>query len=326
LAAAPRRFHQRIRHPAYPCQERNGVVFAFLGPGEPPLLPNYRYLTVPEDHTYATKIFSQCNYLQGNEGNIDLLHTSFLHYVKRDLQSLSANERRAAIERYEAPENLSGRGPSPGLETCEAEPIPHGLRICKIRTAGDDVYVRLATFLLPNLTVIPGGGINWHVPIDDTHHWKYSLQFRRDGPLPPRADREALAPGPTYHPVPNASNRYVQDRTTMKTSSYCGIPQRYFAAQDLCATEGAGPIQDRTQEHLAPTDTPIVASRNVLRKAIKDVEEGRDPPHVVRDPDLNDFPEITATYGLVPGGQTWKQYANELVVEGKGWQTLASNA
>jgi len=318
-------FHERIRHPAYPCQERNGVVFAYLGPGEPPLLPSYPYLTVPEDHTYATKIFSECNYLQGNEGNIDLLHTSFLHYIKRDLNNLSAEERRAAVERYEAPEDLSGRGPSPGLETCEAEPIPYGLRICKIRRAGDDVYVRLATFLLPSMTVIPGGGINWHVPIDDTHHWKYILQFRRDGPLPPRSDREELAPPPGYAPVASRANHYVQDRATLKASSYCGIPQRYFAAQDLCATEGAGPIQDRTQEHLAPTDAPIAAARNILRKAIKDVLEGRDPPHVVRDADLNDFPEITASYGLVPRGQSWKQYARDLVVEGKGWQTLASN-
>src|SRR5438034_9498051 len=34
-------FHQKIRHPAYPCIEQAGVIFAYLGPGEPPLLPAY---------------------------------------------------------------------------------------------------------------------------------------------------------------------------------------------------------------------------------------------------------------------------------------------
>ncbi|HZT06222.1 MAG TPA: Rieske 2Fe-2S domain-containing protein, partial [Chloroflexota bacterium] len=31
-------FHERIRHTAYPCVEKNGIIFAYLGPGEPPLL------------------------------------------------------------------------------------------------------------------------------------------------------------------------------------------------------------------------------------------------------------------------------------------------
>src|SRR5436190_16894391 len=61
-------FHEKIRHRAYPCIEKNGLIFAYLGPGEPPLLPNYGFLAVPADHVYAVKLFSDCNYLQGNEG------------------------------------------------------------------------------------------------------------------------------------------------------------------------------------------------------------------------------------------------------------------
>src|SRR5438445_12183660 len=37
-------FHERIRQTAYPCVERNGVIFAYLGPGDPPLLPGYAFL------------------------------------------------------------------------------------------------------------------------------------------------------------------------------------------------------------------------------------------------------------------------------------------
>src|SRR5206468_6282084 len=74
-------FHERIRHPAYPCMERAGVIFAYLGPGEPPLLPAYEFLTVAPEHCWVGKIFTECNYLQGNEGNQDPVHLAFLHVI-----------------------------------------------------------------------------------------------------------------------------------------------------------------------------------------------------------------------------------------------------
>ena len=52
------RFCEKVRHPAYPCQERAGAIFAYLGPGEPPLLPNYEPLVAPAGHVLVTKILS----------------------------------------------------------------------------------------------------------------------------------------------------------------------------------------------------------------------------------------------------------------------------
>ncbi len=74
----------RIRHPSYPCQERAGAIFAYLGPGDPPHFPNYEFLAVPPEHAYGIKILHECNYLQANEGNIDLSHLSFLHYNREN--------------------------------------------------------------------------------------------------------------------------------------------------------------------------------------------------------------------------------------------------
>src|SRR5918992_924622 len=51
------RMRDSIRHLAYPCEERAGVIFAYMGPGEPPLLPNYEFLTASEERVYATKLF-----------------------------------------------------------------------------------------------------------------------------------------------------------------------------------------------------------------------------------------------------------------------------
>src|SRR5881628_3635579 len=47
-------FHERIQHTAYPCREVGGLILAYLGPGEPPLVPNYEFLTAPEDYRFAT--------------------------------------------------------------------------------------------------------------------------------------------------------------------------------------------------------------------------------------------------------------------------------
>src|SRR3954447_4060153 len=43
-------FHERIRQTAYPARELGGVIFAYLGPGEPPELPNYEFLVAPEEN------------------------------------------------------------------------------------------------------------------------------------------------------------------------------------------------------------------------------------------------------------------------------------
>ncbi|MDA0241070.1 MAG: Rieske 2Fe-2S domain-containing protein, partial [Proteobacteria bacterium] len=48
-------FHTKIKHTAYPCRERNGIIFAHMGPGDPPPFPEYDCLTAPESHTFAFK-------------------------------------------------------------------------------------------------------------------------------------------------------------------------------------------------------------------------------------------------------------------------------
>jgi phthalate 4,5-dioxygenase oxygenase subunit len=305
-----------IRQLAYPCVEKVGVIFAYMGRGDPPLLPNFEFLTLPEDQVFATKLYSECNYLQGNEGNIDLLHVSILHYTDRDVQANTSIGPKGL---------LSTRGGAPELETTDAELVDTGLRICKLRKVGPDkTYIRSATFILPNLCAVPArqeGGrgytVNWHVPIDDEQHWKYVLIFNRERPLDKAAvRRERQETDANYHSLLNKSNRYLQDRGSMRSGSYSGI--RYiFQAQDLCVTEGAGAIQDRTREHLVASDAPIVASRKLLLKAIQDVEEGRDPANVVRDPAHNGF-RIISTYGFLPEGVGWKDYCRRLEAEARG--------
>ena len=44
-----------IRQKAYPVVEKSGVLFAYMGPGEPPAFPHFDCFTAPNSHTFAFK-------------------------------------------------------------------------------------------------------------------------------------------------------------------------------------------------------------------------------------------------------------------------------
>ncbi len=262
-----------------------------------------------DEQIFTIKLFSQCNYLQGNEGNLDLAHLSFLHYnpLHRHVGDASGDE-------------LSHRGAAPEMESYEAELTEHGIRSYKIQRLKDPDHYQLfmTEFVLPNFTAFFGEqygiertySVNWHVPIDDEHHWKYTFIFSRQGPIDKESTRRRRADMlPGYRPIRHKANRYQQNRDSMRAESYSGIGTN-FQVQDLCVTEGMGTIQDRTQEHLTSMDVPVIMARKLLFKAIRDLQEGREPANVVRDAKRNHF-LIDASDDPVPVSQPWKEYMKE---------------
>jgi hypothetical protein len=94
---------------------------------------------------------------------------------------------------------------------------------------------------------------------------------------------------------------------------YAGIGPDFYS-HDKWATESQGPIQDRPNEHLGAMDRAIVVARQILRKAILDVQEGREPANVVRDPARNYFP-IASCYVTVANSTNWREYCKALESE-----------
>lgn len=317
LALGTAEFHERIRQTAYPCQERAGIVFAYLGPGDAPLLPGYEFLQAPEACVLPGKILHACNYLQGNEGNLDPAHQSFLHRLTGD----TSNE--DGVRQI-----LNTRATSPIIDPEETD---YGVRIYAVRQiAADKNNVRVSNFILPNLCAVAGDRygylVQWHVPIDDTHHWRYQLRFRREVPFE-LAEREEVrrAVLPDYRLPRNQDNRYLQDREEMRTRSFAGLGPD-FSTHDCCVIEGAGPVQDRTQEHLAYSDRAIVAMRQLMLRAVRDVQDGREPPHVVRDPATNAFPHIVVRRDMVlPATAEWRGFwEREAAARGETWDLVGS--
>jgi phenylpropionate dioxygenase-like ring-hydroxylating dioxygenase large terminal subunit len=270
-----------IRHPAYPCQEAGGVIFAYMGPGEPPLLPAYEVLQATPERRVMTKYYHECNYLQGLEGNQDSSHVKYLHRFLRTetgAKFLQAHPSENNTE-FRTPERGKYYGPS------EIEETDFG-----VWSGGRP------DFVLPSLALTGGGPqsygdgymLYWRVPIDDTHHWLFIMAFKASGPIP--SDKrhgwtDALV-GADYRPYRNRANRYLQDRAEQRTATFTGMGPE-FPPHDACVNEGAGLIQDRTREHLGASDGVIPACRQLMFRSIKMVAEGQEPPGVIRDPAVN---------------------------------------
>jgi len=307
-----KRFCEKVHHPAYPCHEQAGIIFAYMGPGEAPLFPAYEPFLAPSGHVLVTKIFHECNYFQANEGNLDPSHVSYLHRqanvpenLKRPVEGSDGKLPLALYEADMAPE-------------IDVEETDYGVRIFSTRdTDNGRTFFRVTNFVLPNKATIPGpmsgDGYNlyWHVPIDDTHHWRYDIVFRRSAPMEEkdiRRNQEILDElTPDYRPKRNKANRYLQDRESMKTWSFSGMG-RIFNVQDSAIVEGSGPIVDRTREFLGPSDRAIIAARRQLLRAIRDVEAGREAPHVIRSKEQNSFPDLMVVSEVITNGTDWQTH------------------
>ena len=70
---------------AYPCMERAGIVWAYMGPGEKkPAPPEVEWCTLPASHVFVSKRLQECKYLQVMEGGIDTTHVSYVHRFEVD--------------------------------------------------------------------------------------------------------------------------------------------------------------------------------------------------------------------------------------------------
>jgi phthalate 4,5-dioxygenase len=278
-------FKDKVRTTAYPCRERGGIVWAYLGPPElVPELPEYEFLMVPPDQRYISKRVQECNWLHALEGGLDSSHISFLHRgnYSDDLGDL-----------YNA-------DPAPKFFVV---PAAYGLLIAARRNAPANAYNwRNTPWMMPWYMLIPYpegqvfGGHCW-VPIDDHTCWNWTFSWRADRALSEQEiavfDSGAhihakLIPG-TFQPESNKDNDYHIDREVQRSRrSFTGI----FGSgpQDAAVQEGMGPIYDRAREHLGASDAGVIATRRHLLRAVREpaLLLGLEPAnHHVRAVDMN---------------------------------------
>jgi hypothetical protein len=123
------------------------------------------------------------------------------------------------------------------------------------------------------------------VPVDDVNCWIYTYSWLPDRPFT-NSERERYASGLSLHaevdanyvPVRNIHNDYMLDREKQKTESFTGIMG--VSEQDAAIQDSQGPIQDRTREHLGPTDVGIVEFRKLIMGAARALSAGNTPKAV----------------------------------------------
>ncbi len=293
-------FKHKVHLTAYPCQERSGIVWAYMGPPEHlPELPELGFNLVPTNQVYAIKILVESNYLQAMEGDIDSSHSSFLHAAiagppelgfherrRQGVEELSKKTRDFSIDKRRAEMQAQDSAPRFTVKNTD-----YGVLIGAERTAGEaESYWRITPWLAPGYSLIPkppesdlSYQCNIRVPMDDHNSWFFRVRWHTRRPLNESelADFQyggiffpELIPG-TFRPVDNKDNDYNISREAQRTTSVTGI--KSIPQQDRTVTESMGAIVNRTAEHLGTADSGIIAVRRRLMRLARELGEGSEP-------------------------------------------------
>jgi phthalate 4,5-dioxygenase oxygenase subunit len=282
--------YRHLRHRSYRCEERNGVVFAYLGEGTPPAFPAFDCFAAPPEQTFAFKGWWDCNWLQALEVGIDPVHPSFLHRFLEDEAPDAAYGRQFRGETADSAIPLTKilrEHSRPGIRL---EDTAYGFRLVTTRALPERrTHYRITNLVFPNAIVIPMSNdmiiTQWHVPIDDANCYWYSMFTSFAAPV----DRETMRRQrlqrhtlPEYRPTQGRANGWGFDPRDQAQRTYTGLGSD-VNVHDQWAVESPGRIHDRTQEHLATSDVGIIKYRKLLLAAIRAAQEGAPAPFRLDD-------------------------------------------
>jgi 5,5'-dehydrodivanillate O-demethylase len=250
-------FAARVRIAGYPLREYAGLLFAYMGEGEPPEfeLPRKDVLEQEGALIIARTEVWPCNWFQLVENSLDAVHVSFVHHAGRV-----------------GPFGEAVSAAIPALEYVETEA---GIRQIATRGPGN---VRVSDWTFPNYNhiVIPGNvGSSWidtcvwRVPIDETTTLRigvYAMNTKDEGEK--TRFRAYMDEFGGYNPADHHDDLfqrklYPEDRLIQLTS-----------AQDYVAALGQGASPDRAAERLGKSDLGIVTLRRIFWRELDALRVG----------------------------------------------------
>ncbi|HEV8016852.1 MAG TPA: Rieske 2Fe-2S domain-containing protein [Stellaceae bacterium] len=241
---------------SYPTREYLGLIFAYLGDGEPPQFPRYRDLE-DEGVLEAKRYRRDCNFFNNMENQCDPVHVAFAHRI-----------------------SAFTAGGLVGVPLISAEETAWGLALRAERPAGG---VRVTQIGMPNILHIksspaePGAGWSdlfaWRVPIDDGVHNSFNIHLHR-------LTGEAAARFRARQGKRSGDPRPVQElaaairRGEMTIEDVKDHPD-IVGIQDDIAQLGQGVIADRDNEYLGRSDAGIVLLRKLWLRELDALDAGR---------------------------------------------------
>ena len=276
--AEPEPFCNRIKIKSYPVEDYLGIVFIYLGDGDPPPLPRFRgaesaTLQVVETADWP---FSFWNSLDNKQ---DYAHLPFVHQRggarsdrNRDRDSYHSwngfdmtKLPNVSFEETDWGYTAHQRYPS-GVSQIEHILMPHG-------------YLHKSRPGNPHPEDPEQGWrdtIRWTVPIDDENHRDFSL-YLADA-TPEQAERyfkqrAGILAKLDKIPQVELIQATLDGRMTTEELATYRVPQGKL--QDGIARLGQGVIADRSIEHLGYTDRSLILYRSLWLREMRALAEGR---------------------------------------------------
>lgn len=259
----PQAFTRAMRLKHYPVREAGGLVWVWLGQGEPPVLPELEFMGLPAQHLNVRLQKLHCNWMQGIEATIDSSHVGILH--KNWVAGLGEL-------------NLTADNTAPRYEV---RMRPYGLTAAALRgLTGGQTYVRVTELVFPFVSYIPpavmGTGDRLTiitVPVDDEHSIQIFVRYNIHKPIR-HDDWMALADPDAFAPVQGGKeNAWNQDRGAMHDGNFTGFDN--LQLEDFVVQVSMGAIADRTQEQLCIGDQVIVRARRLYLDMARGFLEGQ---------------------------------------------------
>jgi 5,5'-dehydrodivanillate O-demethylase oxygenase subunit len=273
-------FKDKVRLKAYPVRELGGLLWAYLGAGQPPELPNYHFLVRDDGDRRFSGYVRECNYMQQLENALDPVHATILH--GRPVHGFPA-----------APEWME----TPDFNVTATDSMAYYVARRKGPESGTEWHREVA--YVPPIMIVHHGGslpddsvaemvdVAWRMPIDDYNTRTFTLKFLPSA-MGKRGNEEKQA-----RPKPPPLMRGTRRQWDMATIN----------GQDNATQVSQGPIVDRTREHLGHSDRGVIQVRKLWKSAIERSLRGEDPPNLIRDPAQNRLVHVDVVERLVESGE-----------------------
>lgn len=249
-----------IRIRAYPVHEYCGLIFTYMGEGEPPPFELPRKPRFEEQGVllFQRKEIWPCNWLQHAENSLDAAHVSFAHQMGKV--------------------GAFGQAITMEVPELQYEETSAGIRQTAVRVINGKSQVRISDWTFPygNHVSVPNvkeglpwmEAANWMVPIDDFQTIRVSL--RAVPSTTPEADQEQQR----YQDECDSYNA-ADHHDELFSGKYPEDPLiRLTSAQDYVALVGQGAIADRVNECLGSSDRGVAMLRRILLRELDAIRAG----------------------------------------------------
>jgi len=249
-------FAHRIRIRGYPVEEYLGLIFVYIGEGEPPPLPRYPRME-REGLLEWARAPRACNYF--NELENDPEHVPFTHRdpdLPRGQYTL-ADE----VKCVESNWGIAQHRFYPGHTLI----VQHGMPNIRSTRHGSKAEV-----------------FRFKVPVDDGHLISFEVelfQMSADEAEKKRATREHAIGGDNEARAVLTDEILAGKRRLLDLDRDPPPGISMFNLQDDVTQVGQGVIRDRQHEHLGSSDAYVVLLRSIFRREMKALAEGRPLKH-----------------------------------------------